>query len=49
MAPSSSGRYMEPHGVPSAGDWALERFAAVYLYGTEGGTLDGCTFERCAT
>ena len=38
--------YMEPHGVPSAGDWALERFASVYLYGTEGVTFDGCTFER---
>jgi hypothetical protein len=32
--------------VPSAGDWALERFAAVYLSGTEGATFDGCTFER---
>ena len=38
--------YMEPHGVPSAGDWALERFASVYLYGTEGVTFDGCTFAR---
>ena len=32
--------------MPSAGDWALERFAAVYLFGTEGVTIDGCTFER---
>ncbi len=23
--------YMEPHAIPSAGDWALERYAAVYL------------------
>jgi hypothetical protein len=28
------------------GDWALERFAAVYLYGTENVTVDGCTFDR---
>ena len=27
--------YMERHGVPSAGDWALDRFAAVFLQGTE--------------
>lgn len=38
--------YMEPHSVPSAGDWALERFAAIYLQGTEGALIDGCTFER---
>merc|ERR1719160_693779 len=38
--------YMEPHGVPSAGDWALERRAAVFLQGTEGAVIDSCTFER---
>lgn len=38
--------YMEPHGVPSAGDWALERMGAVFLQGTEGAIIDGCTFER---
>jgi len=32
--------------VPSAGDWALERFAAVYLLGTEGAAINNCTFER---
>ena len=25
--------YMEPHGVPSGGDWALERRAAVFFEG----------------
>ena len=25
---------MMPHGVPSAGDWALDRYAAIYLQGT---------------
>jgi len=37
---------MGPHGVPSAGDWALDRFGAVFLEGTEGTVLDGCTFDR---
>ena len=23
--------YMEPHGVPSAGDWALDRYGAIFL------------------
>ena len=38
--------YMERHGVPSAGDWALDRFAAVFLQGTEGVVIDNCTFTR---
>jgi hypothetical protein len=38
--------YMEPHGVPSAGDWALERLGALFFEGTTGLTVDGCTFER---
>ena len=37
---------MDPHGVPSAGDWALDRVGAVFLQGTEGVQVDGCTFER---
>ena len=28
------------------GDWALDRFAAVFLQGTEGVTIENCTFER---
>jgi len=38
--------YMERHGVPSAGDWALARFGAVFLQGTEGVRVEACTFER---
>ena len=38
--------YMDPHGVPSAGDWALDRVGAVYLQGTVGATFTNCTFER---
>merc|ERR1719198_1632747 len=38
--------YMERHGVPSAGDWALARFAAVFLQGTEGIEIENCVFDR---
>jgi hypothetical protein len=38
--------YMEPHAVPSGGDWALERLAAVFLQGTERALVESCTFER---
>ena len=38
--------YMEPHGVPSGGDWALERIGAVLVEGTTGFEVDTCTFER---
>lgn len=38
--------YMMPHGVPSGGDWAMERMAAVFLQGTESVTLSKCVFER---
>jgi hypothetical protein len=38
--------YMDPHGVPSGGDWALERSGAVFLQGTREVTLHTCIFER---
>ncbi len=38
--------YMDAHGVPSAGDWALVRNGAVFLQGTEGAVFDDCTFDR---
>eukprot|EP01061_Rhynchopus_euleeides_P019318 TRINITY_DN3171_c2_g1_i1.p1 TRINITY_DN3171_c2_g1~~TRINITY_DN3171_c2_g1_i1.p1 ORF type:complete len:815 (+),score=298.15 TRINITY_DN3171_c2_g1_i1:44-2446(+) len=38
--------YMEPHGVPSGGDWALDRMGAVFLQGTEDVNLDGNLFTR---
>eukprot|EP01063_Lacrimia_lanifica_P022202 TRINITY_DN29866_c0_g1_i1.p1 TRINITY_DN29866_c0_g1~~TRINITY_DN29866_c0_g1_i1.p1 ORF type:complete len:828 (+),score=233.01 TRINITY_DN29866_c0_g1_i1:46-2529(+) len=37
---------MQPHGVPSGGDWALERFAAVYMEGTVDLRVENCTFWR---
>jgi hypothetical protein len=38
--------YMDPHGVPSAGDWALDRMSAVFLQGTAGVTVKNSVFER---
>lgn len=43
---STAYTYMKPHGVPSAGDWALDRWGAIFLQGTESATIDGCTFDR---
>jgi hypothetical protein len=37
---------LEPHGVPSCGDWALQRLAALFIEGTEGTTVDSCSFTR---
>ena len=37
---------MEPHGVPSGGDWALQRTAALFFEGTEGCAVDGCVLQR---
>ena len=38
--------YLEPHGMPSGGDWGLQRRGAVYLEGTEGCTIEACLFTR---
>ena len=38
--------YMDPHGMPSGGDWALERMGALFLEGTKNVTVDSCIFER---
>ena len=38
--------YMEPHGLPSGGDWGMTRLGALRLQGTEGVEVTGCTFER---
>ena len=40
--------YMEPHGVPSGGDWALERFGAIFMQNTEGATVDKCKVWRAS-
>jgi hypothetical protein len=38
--------FMMPHGIPSAGDWALERFGAIFLEGTVNAKIQRCTLER---
>ena len=38
--------YMDPHSLPSGGDWALERSAVVFVEGSERVTISGCIFER---
>eukprot|EP00435_Cladocopium_sp_Y103_P019596 s583_g4.t1 len=43
---ASGPTYMMPHGVPSAGDWALDRYSAVFMQGTQHTLIDNCTFER---
>jgi len=34
------------HGMPSGGDWGLQRSGAVLIEGTEGVRVDGCGFVR---
>jgi len=38
--------YMEPHGVPSGGDWALQRMGALFVEGAESVGVDSCLFTR---
>merc|ERR1712232_1214023 len=38
--------YMDPHGVPSAGDWALDRNGALFLQGTENLKVQNSVFDR---
>ena len=38
--------YLDPHGMPSGGDWALQRMGALFLEGTENTLVDSCIFER---
>eukprot|EP00913_Durusdinium_trenchii_P028551 g26778.t1 len=37
---------MMPYGVPSGGDWALDRYSAIFMQGTQETLIHGCTFER---
>lgn len=38
--------YMDPHGMPSGGDWGLERLGAIHVEGTENFVVDSCRFTR---
>ena len=40
--------YMDPHGMPSGGDWVLQRMGAIFFEGTKYVTVENCTFERNA-
>ena len=39
--------FLSPHGVPSGGDWALERLGALHLEGTVDAHIDSSNFSRC--
>ena len=38
--------YMDPHGMPSGGDWAVQRSGALFFEGTENTLVQECIFER---
>ena len=38
--------YMDPHGLPSGGDWAIQRQGAITLNGTEYSHINDCLFTR---
>ena len=38
--------YMDPHGLPSGGDWALQKQGAITLTGTESVTIEHNFFTR---
>jgi hypothetical protein len=38
--------YLDPHGVPSGGDWALQRSGFLFFEGTENVIIEDCTFLR---
>eukprot|EP01084_Bolivina_argentea_P066972 122073_1 len=38
--------YMDPHGLPSGGDWAIQRQGAITLQGTENVTISSNLFTR---
>jgi hypothetical protein len=42
----SAASFLEPHSVPSAGDWALERVAALFFEGVERLVIENCTLSR---
>merc|ERR1712130_1093443 len=38
--------YLDPHEMPSGGDWALQRSGALFMEGTEVSGFDSCFFSR---
>jgi len=43
---ASASTFMDPHGVPSGGDWALQRTGAVFLENTDRCKIEWCLFRR---
>jgi len=37
---------LEPHGVPSGGDWSLERMGVVFVENAEGTEINSCKFYK---
>lgn len=42
----SAPTFLAPHGVPSGGDWGLERFGSIFAEGSERLSISDCTFSR---
>eukprot|EP00912_Choanoflagellata_sp_UC4_P000575 UC4_evm2s355 len=42
----TSQTYFEPHGLPSGGDWALQKQGAITVIGSENVSIDSCLFTR---
>ena len=38
--------YLDPHGAPSGGDWAIQRTGAITLKGTTNAMIDSSLFTR---
>lgn len=38
--------YLDAHGMPSGGDWGLQRSAALFFEGTTGTVVESCLFSR---
>ena len=38
--------FLEPHSLPSGGDWSIQRTAALFFEGAESPLVAGCSFER---
>ena len=38
--------YLDPHGMPSGGDWGLQRSAAVFVQNAEDIQIRNCLFSR---
>ena len=42
----SAPSFLEPHGLPTGGDWGLQHTGAITLRGTANFTMDGCLLAR---